>query len=106
MLTWSIGWAILGGFDRMRLRLPAQEDMSSSLSEKEEEVSTTIVLNRRADGRPQVRIGVPFYGGGMSFGSVSINTMLSRARAAEAWDTFTCTGEGVFLNLYEGTMTT
>lgn len=85
-----------GGFDRMRLRLPAQEDMSSSLSEKEEEVSTTIVLNRRADGRPQVRIGVPFYGGGMSFGSVSINTMLSRARAAEAWDTFTCTGEGGF----------
>lgn len=85
-----------GGFDRLRLRLPAQEDMSSSLSEKEEEVSTTIVLNRRADGRPQVRIGVPFYGGGMSFGSVSINTMLSRARAAEAWDTFTCTGEGGF----------
>jgi glutamate synthase domain-containing protein 2 len=30
----------------------------------------------------------------MSFGSVSINTMLARAKAAEAWDTFTCTGEG------------
>lgn len=57
-------------------------------------MSTAIVLNRRSDGRPQVRIGLPFYGGGMSFGSVSINTMLSRARAAEAWDTFTCTGEG------------
>jgi len=51
-------------------------------------------LNRRGDERPQIWIGVPFYGGGMSFGSVSINTMLARARAAEAWDTFTCTGEG------------
>ena len=85
-----------GGFDRLRLRLPEQEDPSLSLRENGDEVSTAISLNRRDDGRPQVRISVPFYGGGMSFGSVSINTMLSRARAAEAWDTFTCTGEGGF----------
>ena len=85
-----------GGFDRLRLRLPEQEDPSASPRKNEDEVSTAITLNRRGDGRPQVRIGVPFYGGGMSFGSVSINTMLSRARAAEAWDTFTCTGEGGF----------
>jgi len=85
-----------GGFDRLRLRLPEQEDPSLSLRENGDEVSTAISLNRRDDGRPQVRISVPFYGGGMSFGSVSINTMLSRARAAEAWNTFTCTGEGGF----------
>ncbi len=85
-----------GGFDRLRLRLPEQEDRLSFLSESEDEVSTAIPLNRRGDGRLQVRIGVPFYGGGMSFGSVSINTMLSRAKAAEAWDTLTCTGEGGF----------
>jgi glutamate synthase domain-containing protein 2 len=83
-----------GGFDRLRLRLPEQVDPSISFRDNEDEISTAISLNRRNDGRPQVRIAVPFYGGGMSFGSVSINTMLSRARAAEAWDTFTCTGEG------------
>jgi glutamate synthase domain-containing protein 2 len=85
-----------GGFDRMRLRLPDREDGALHLLEDANEVSTAIPLNRRGDGRPQINIGVPFYGGGMSFGSVSINTMLSRARAAEAWDTFTCTGEGGF----------
>ena len=79
-----------GGFDRLRLRLPERINISSFA----EEISTAIPLNRREDERPQVWIGVPFYGGGMSFGSVSLNTMLARARAAEAWNTFTCTGEG------------
>ena len=39
-------------------------------------------------------INVPFYGGGMSYGSVSITTMLSRIKAAAALGTFCCTGEG------------
>jgi glutamate synthase domain-containing protein 2 len=30
----------------------------------------------------------------MSFGSVSVHTMVARAKAAEMWGTFTCTGEG------------
>jgi glutamate synthase domain-containing protein 2 len=30
----------------------------------------------------------------MSFGSVSIHTILAKARAATAWNTFSCTGEG------------
>jgi len=30
----------------------------------------------------------------MSYGSVSLPTMLARAKAAMAWNTFTCTGEG------------
>jgi len=51
-------------------------------------------LNRRNDSCPKIMIDVPFYGGGMSFGSVSIITMLSRVRAAEALGTFSCTGEG------------
>lgn len=91
-----------GGFDRLRFRWPAIDP--SALS-SEEGISTAIDLNRRGDNRPQVRISVPFYGGGMSFGSVSINTMLARAKAAEAWDTFTCTGEGGFpepLKRYDG----
>jgi ferredoxin len=80
-----------GGFDRLRLRFPGIDP--DSLPE-EGEISTSLLLNRRGDGRPRVRIRVPFYGGGMSFGSVSNHTMLARARAAQAWDTFTCTGEG------------
>ena len=80
-----------GGFDRMRFCFPGPNPDSLPAAE---EVSTSLLLNRRGDGRPQVQIRVPFYGGGMSFGSVSNHTMLSRARAAQAWDTFTCTGEG------------
>ena len=39
---------------------------------------------------------MPFYLGGMSFGSISIVSMLSRVRAAAAIGTFCCTGEGGF----------
>jgi glutamate synthase domain-containing protein 2 len=56
-------------------------------------VDLSLELNRRGDG-PQVTIPVPFYGGGMSFGSVSLQTMLARAMAAQAVGTFTSTGEG------------
>jgi len=58
------------------------------------EKDTSIVLNRRRDGRPEIEIPIPVYGADMSFGSVSLNVMLSRAMAAEAWNTFTSTGEG------------
>ncbi|KPL11724.1 glutamate synthase [candidate division BRC1 bacterium SM23_51] len=59
-----------------------------------DKISTQLILNRRNDGRSPTVIDVPFYGGGMSFGSVSIHTMLAKARAGAAWNTFTCTGEG------------
>ena len=61
-----------------------------------EEISLTLELNRTGDERPRVTLPVPFYLGGMSFGSVSINAILSRVRAATAWGTFCCTGEGGF----------
>jgi glutamate synthase domain-containing protein 2 len=41
-----------------------------------------------------VPIGIPFYGGGMSYGSISLATMVSRARAYKAFNSFTCSGEG------------
>ncbi|MGQ9694151.1 MAG: glutamate synthase-related protein [Thermodesulfobacteriota bacterium] len=81
-----------GGFDRLRFRFPTHIQGQQILEGSE--VNLSILLNRRRDGRPQVKIGLPFYGGGMSFGSVSLPTMLCRTQAAEAWDTFTCTGEG------------
>jgi glutamate synthase domain-containing protein 2/Na+-translocating ferredoxin:NAD+ oxidoreductase RNF subunit RnfB len=80
-----------GGFDRMDFRFaerPAERQMAA------ERVDLSIPLNRRNDGRRQVVIGFPIYGGGMSFGSISLPTMLARARAYRAFDSFTCTGEG------------
>jgi len=82
-----------GGFDRIRFRFPD----SPPVEIDETEIDTSIDLNRRGDGRPEIRIDVPWYGGGMSFGSVSNATQLSKARAAVAWNTFTCTGEGGYM---------
>jgi glutamate synthase domain-containing protein 2/formate hydrogenlyase subunit 6/NADH:ubiquinone oxidoreductase subunit I len=82
-----------GGFDRLRFKFPE----NPAVELQDEDIDTSIVLNRRDDGRPQVKIDVPWYGGGMSFGSVSNVTQLSKARAATAFNTFTCTGEGGYM---------
>ena len=80
-----------GGFDRIRLvgaglrpALPVRVEQSHR---------TAIPLNRRKDGT-QIWIPVPWYGGGMSYGSISLNVMLARAKAAKAFGTFMSTGEG------------
>jgi len=81
-----------GGFDKIRILLK-KDDKDRDF--KPEDVDVGVVLNRRKDdGRPRVRIGVPWYGGGMSFGSISLATMLARARAYTVVDSFTCSGEG------------
>ncbi|MGD0094379.1 MAG: glutamate synthase-related protein, partial [Planctomycetota bacterium] len=79
-----------GGFDKLRFRFPEKPPCDVDPAE----VDTTLDLNRRNDGRPKLRIDIPVYGGGMSFGSVSIHAILAKARAAVAWNSFTCTGEG------------
>jgi glutamate synthase domain-containing protein 2 len=56
-------------------------------------IDLSIPLNRRPYDR-QIEIPIPFYGAGMSFGSISEQVMCARAQAARAWNTFTCTGEG------------
>ena len=81
-----------GGFDKLRFVFPTDTKPTPD----GEEISTAIELNRSGDSRPGVTIPVPFYLGGMSFGSISIVTMLSRVRAATALNTFCCTGEGGF----------
>jgi glutamate synthase domain-containing protein 2 len=58
------------------------------------QIDTSVCLNKRNDGRLKITIPIPVYGGGMSFGSISQITMLSRIRAFAAWGSFTCTGEG------------
>jgi glutamate synthase domain-containing protein 2 len=82
-----------GGFDRLRFKFPDKAPVAFT----EEEIDTSLELNRREDGRPKITIDVPWYGGGMSFGSVSIATQLAKARAATAFHTFTCTGEGGYM---------
>jgi len=80
-----------GGFDKLRFKFP-----DNPPDVQRDEISTAIELNRRNDGRANVVISTPVYGGGMSFGSVSLPTMVSKARNASIWNTFTCTGEGGF----------
>jgi glutamate synthase domain-containing protein 2 len=54
----------------------------------------SLPLNRRGDDRPELSLPFPWYGAGMSFGSVGLPVMLSRAMAAKFLGTFTSTGEG------------
>ncbi len=82
-----------GGFDRIRLKFPDKP----ALEINESEIDMTVKLNRRNDGRADITIDVPWYGGGMSFGSVSNTTQLSKARVAVAFNTFTCSGEGGYM---------
>ena len=80
-----------GGFDKLRFLFPPRA-RDTKLSH--EDISLAIPLNRREDGRLKVELSVPWYGGGMSFGSVSLNTILSRLRASVRFDTLMSTGEG------------
>jgi glutamate synthase domain-containing protein 2 len=78
-----------GGFDALEFKfLPAEQWLPA-----QEPVDTSIPLNRRPYDR-KIEIPVPWYGGGMSFGSVGEQIMLARAKAATQWGTFTSTGEG------------
>jgi ferredoxin len=81
-----------GGFDKLRLVFKGGKPRVDKTEDPD--VDLGVLLNRRKDNAHRVRIEVPFYGGGMSYGSVSITTMLSRIRAARALGTFCCTGEG------------
>jgi glutamate synthase domain-containing protein 2 len=93
-----------GGFDRMRFPFELDEDGDTSPgapvlsghypASVPREKDLSLDLNRRDPSRPRIQIPHPWYGAGMSYGSVSVQTMLSRARAAKQWDSFTCTGEG------------
>jgi glutamate synthase domain-containing protein 2/ferredoxin len=81
-----------GGFDKLQFIFPAEVEKIDPA-----EVDTSIELNRRGDNRPKIKIDIPWYGGGMSFGSVSPNLIIGRARAYKAWNSFTCTGEGGYI---------
>jgi glutamate synthase domain-containing protein 2 len=77
-----------GGFDVLGWR-----EADSSPKTDEDSVDLSIPLNKRPKGA-KIRVPIPIYGGGMSFGSISLNFMIARAKAAKRLGTFTCTGEG------------
>jgi len=77
-----------GGFDVLGWR-----EAGGSPKIDEERVDLSIPLNKRPEGA-KIRVPIPIYGGGMSFGSISLNFMIARAKAAKRLGTFTCTGEG------------
>ena len=79
-----------GGFDKIRFHYVKKPSPKLDVSK----FSTKLSLNRRGDNRADVEIGIPVYGGGMSYGSISLKMMVARARAWKAWNSFTCTGEG------------
>lgn len=80
-----------GGFDKIRIKVKKDQPEPEV---PDDDIDVSVELNRREDNAHRVKIEVPFYGGGMSYGSVSVTTMLSRMKAAKMLGTFCCTGEG------------
>lgn len=78
-----------GGFDVLEFKYKPRPQWTPAGTT----INLAIPLNRRDGGR-SIHINLPFYGGGMSYGSVSEQVMLARAMAAQRCGTFTCTGEG------------
>ena len=78
-LEYSLGYSG-GGFDKIRFKIPDPKDY---LDIPDEEIDTSIALNKRDDGRPEKSISQPCYGGGMSFGSTALPVLVGRARAAQ-----------------------
>jgi glutamate synthase domain-containing protein 2 len=87
-----------GGFDRLAFAFELSDEWQQSGVQEwladPGDFDMDLPLNRRGDERPEICLPFPWYGAGMSFGSVGIPVMLSRARAAKFLDTFTSTGEG------------
>lgn len=81
-----------GGFDLLGFRFKNSNGKAPS-EEELKKIDTSLDLNKRNFG-PRISIPIPWYGGGMSYGSIGLSIMLSRVRAAKAWGTFTSTGEG------------
>jgi glutamate synthase domain-containing protein 2 len=87
-----------GGFDRLVFAFELSDDWQRSSAQgwlaDPDNFVMDLQLNRRGDGRPELCLPLPWYGAGMSFGSVGLPVMLSRAQAAKFLGTFTSTGEG------------
>jgi glutamate synthase domain-containing protein 2 len=83
-----------GGFDRLAFAFELDWEPDDVIAADPAGFDMSLSLNRLEDGRPATVIPVPWYGAGMSYGSVSEPVMLARARAAREQGTFCSTGEG------------
>jgi glutamate synthase domain-containing protein 2 len=83
-----------GGFDRLAFTFELEHDPSLVLSADPGEFDLSLPLNRRDHERPDISIPLPWYGAGMSYGSISLPVMLARASAAQHLGSFMSTGEG------------
>ena len=80
-----------GGFDKIRF---IHTDADKKLDIPDEDIDTSIELNKTGDERPRKTISIPCYGGGMSYGSTALSVIVGRARAAKRLNSLTSTGEG------------
>jgi glutamate synthase domain-containing protein 2 len=78
-----------GGFDALEFNFLTEDQWLPPNSEPD----ITLSLNKRGVGE-EITIDLPIYGGGMSYGSISEQVMLSRVMAAKKWHTYISTGEG------------
>ncbi|MGE5256265.1 MAG: glutamate synthase-related protein [Hyphomicrobiales bacterium] len=83
-----------GGFDRVAFAFELGRDPGDVPSADPDAFDLSLNLNRRDADRPALKLAVPWYGAGMSFGSVSLQVMLARARAAREIGSLVSTGEG------------
>ena len=99
-LEYRIG-ASDGGFDRMAFAFELDWDPAEAPWADPAGFDLCLPLNRREPGRPDLVLPLPWYGAGMSYGSIGVPVMLSRARAAAALGTLTSTGEGGYPDILE-----
>ncbi len=92
-LEYRIG-ASDGGFDRLAFAFELERDPRQVPWADPAGFDLSLPLNRRDPGRPALALPLPWYGAGMSYGSISLPVMLARARAAQHLGTFISTGEG------------
>lgn len=101
-LEYRVG-ASEGGFDRIAFAFEIGRDPGLVPAADPKEFDFSLLLNRRAADRPELRLPQPWYGAGMSYGSIGMPVMLARARAAQQMGGLTSTGEGGYpdgLELY------
>jgi glutamate synthase domain-containing protein 2 len=83
-----------GGFDRLAFQFEFEMDPANPPAADPRDFDLDLLLNRRKDERPEVKVPMPWYGAGMSYGSIGTPVMTARAKAAQALGTFISTGEG------------
>jgi glutamate synthase domain-containing protein 2 len=98
-----------GGFDRLAFAFELDRNPREIIQADPQGFDFSLPLNRREPERPARTLPLPWYGAGMSYGSIGAPVMLARARAAQALGILTSTGEGGYpeeLEPYAGSIIT